>query len=79
LANKDFDLAEKHLKESAKVGSKLAENEGSTKVQLGMVSLQKGNFMLVKYMVDKKIYRAERDGLHFAAYDYYEEYKHINI
>jgi len=44
LANKDFDLAEKHLKESAKVGSKLAENEGSTKVQLGMVSLQKGNF-----------------------------------
>jgi len=44
LANKDFDAAEKNLKKSASVGSKLADNEGSTKVQLGMVFLQKSNF-----------------------------------
>ena len=44
MANKDFDTAEKNLKMSAAVGSKMAENEGSTKVQLGMVALQKSNF-----------------------------------
>lgn len=44
MANKDFDTAEKNLKLSASVGSKMAENEGSTKVQLGMLNLQKSNF-----------------------------------
>ena len=44
LFHKDFDTAEKNLKMSAAVGSKIAENEGSTKVQLGMVALQKSNF-----------------------------------
>lgn len=44
MVNKDFDTAEKNLKLSASVGSKMAENEGSTKVQLGMLNLQKSNF-----------------------------------
>ncbi|MFA9214541.1 MAG: tetratricopeptide repeat protein [Candidatus Methylacidiphilales bacterium] len=44
MVNKDFDSAEKHLKKSASIGSSIAENEGSTKVQLGMMALQKSNF-----------------------------------
>jgi len=44
MANKDFDSAEKLLKKSASIGSTLAENKGSTDVQLGMMALQKGNF-----------------------------------
>lgn len=44
MVNKDFDSAEKLLKKSASIGSTLAENKGSTEVQLGMMALQKGNF-----------------------------------
>ncbi len=44
MANKDFDSAEKLLKKSASIGSTLADNKGSTDVQLGMMALQKGNF-----------------------------------
>lgn len=44
MATKDFDTAEKHLKKSASIGSTVADNEGSTKVQLGMLSIQKSNF-----------------------------------
>jgi tetratricopeptide (TPR) repeat protein len=44
MADKDFDAAEKHLKKSASIKSTIADNEGSTKVQLGMLLLQKSNF-----------------------------------
>ncbi|MFY7733962.1 MAG: tetratricopeptide repeat protein, partial [Bacteroidia bacterium] len=44
MANKDFDSAEKLLKKSASIGSTLAENKGSTDVQLGMMALQKGSY-----------------------------------
>jgi len=44
MMNQDFDTAEKHLKKSSSIGSSIADNESSNKLQLGMMSLQKSNF-----------------------------------
>ena len=44
MMNQDFDTAEKHLKKSSELGSPMPEAEGANKLQLGMMSLQKGDF-----------------------------------
>lgn len=43
MVNQDFDTAEKHMKKSLSLGSTIAESEGANKLQLGMLSMQKGN------------------------------------
>ena len=43
MAKQDFDLAEKHLKMSSSLGSAMPEAEGANKLQLGMMSMQKGD------------------------------------
>ncbi len=43
MANQDFDTAEKHLKRSSELGSAMPEAEGANKLQLGMMSMQKGD------------------------------------
>ena len=43
MANQDFDAAEKHLKRSSALGSAMPEAEGANKLQLGMMSMQKGD------------------------------------
>jgi tetratricopeptide (TPR) repeat protein len=42
MTKKDFDGAEQLLKQSSNLGSSLTQAEGATKLQLGMVCLQKG-------------------------------------
>ena len=44
MMNQDFDSAEKHLKKSSSIGSTIADNDSSNKLQLGMMSLQRSNF-----------------------------------
>jgi Tfp pilus assembly protein PilF len=44
MMKQDFDGAEKHLKMSSELGSPMPEAEGANKLQLGMMSLQKGDF-----------------------------------
>jgi tetratricopeptide (TPR) repeat protein len=43
MAKQDFDTAEKHLKMSSSLGSAMPEAEGANKLQLGMMSMQKGD------------------------------------
>lgn len=43
MAKQDFDSAEKHLKMSSNLGSAMPEAEGANKLQLGMMSMQKGD------------------------------------
>ena len=43
MAKQDFDSAEKHLKMSSSLGSAMPEAEGANKLQLGMMSMQKGD------------------------------------
>lgn len=43
MMNQDFDTAEKHLKMSSALGSPMPEAEGANKLQLGMMSMQKGD------------------------------------
>ena len=43
MVNKDFDSAEAHMKKSLSLGLPMKEAEGSNKLQLGMLSMQKGN------------------------------------
>jgi tetratricopeptide (TPR) repeat protein len=43
MAKQDFDTAEKHLKMSNDLGSAMPEAEGANKLQLGMMSMQKGD------------------------------------
>jgi tetratricopeptide (TPR) repeat protein len=44
MMNQDYDSAEKHLKKSSSIGSTIADNDSSNKLQLGMMSLQRSNF-----------------------------------
>ena len=44
MMKQDFDSAEKHLKKSSEIGSSLVDNEGSNKLQLGVMALQKSNY-----------------------------------
>jgi tetratricopeptide (TPR) repeat protein len=44
MMNQDFDSAEEHLKRSSSLGSSMVDNDSSNKLQLGMMSLQKGNY-----------------------------------
>ncbi len=43
MAKQDFDTAEKHLKKSSSLGSAMPEAEGANKLQLGMMSMQRGD------------------------------------
>ena len=43
MMNQDFVNAEKHLKKSSSLGSPMSEAEGSNKLQLGLIAIQKGN------------------------------------
>ena len=43
MAKQDFDTAEKHLKKSSALGSAMPEAEGANKLQLGMMSMQRGD------------------------------------
>jgi Tfp pilus assembly protein PilF len=43
MMTQDFDSAEKHLKMSNDLGSPMPEAEGANKLQLGMMSMQKGD------------------------------------
>ena len=43
MINKDFDSAELHMKKSLSLGLPMKEAEGSNKLQLGMLAMQKGN------------------------------------
>jgi len=43
MVKQDFDAAEKHLKKSNELGSAMPEAEGANKLQLGMMSMQKGD------------------------------------
>ena len=43
MAKQDFDTAEKHLKKSSELGSAMPEAEGANKLQLGMMSMQRGD------------------------------------
>ena len=43
MVNKDFDSAEAHMKKSLSLGLPMKEAEGSNKLQLGMIAMQKGN------------------------------------
>ena len=43
MAKQDFDTAEKHLKMSNDLGSAMSEAEGTNKLQLGMMAMQKGD------------------------------------
>lgn len=43
MINKDFDSAEAHMKKSLSLGLPMKEAEGSNKLQLGMLAMQKGN------------------------------------
>ncbi len=43
MMKQDYDGAEKYLKQSSDIGSPMAEAEGANKLQLGMMSLQKGD------------------------------------
>ncbi|MCX8473709.1 MAG: hypothetical protein ORN85_08675 [Sediminibacterium sp.] len=51
MMKKDFNTAEKHLRKSSSLGSPLAEAEGATKLQLGMVAFQKGNIKEAEQMM----------------------------
>jgi Tfp pilus assembly protein PilF len=44
MMNQDFETAEKHLKKSSSLGAPMPEAEGANKLQLGMMSMQKGDF-----------------------------------
>ena len=44
MSNKDFDSAEKYLKESSSLGNSIPQAEGSNKLQLGMMAMQKNDF-----------------------------------
>lgn len=43
MVNEDFDQAEAHMKKSLNLGTPMKEAEGANKLQLGMLSMQKGN------------------------------------
>lgn len=43
MSNKDFDTAEKYLKESSSLGSAIPQAEGSNKLQLGLMAMQKND------------------------------------
>jgi len=43
MMKQDFDSAEKHLKKSSELGSPMPEAEGANKLQLGMMSMQRGD------------------------------------
>lgn len=43
MVNEDFSTAEAHMKKSLKLGMPMKEAEGANKLQLGMLSMQKGN------------------------------------
>ncbi|MFY7651957.1 MAG: tetratricopeptide repeat protein [Chitinophagaceae bacterium] len=43
MMNQDFDNAEKFLKQSSDLGNTMPEAEGANKLQLGMMSMQKGD------------------------------------
>jgi tetratricopeptide (TPR) repeat protein len=43
MMKQDYEGAEKFLKQSSDIGSPMAEAEGANKLQLGMMSLQKGD------------------------------------
>lgn len=43
MSNKDFDTAEKYLKESSSLGSAIPQAEGSNKLQLGMMAMQRND------------------------------------
>jgi tetratricopeptide (TPR) repeat protein len=43
MAKQDFDTAEKHLKMSSSLGAAMPEAEGANKLQLGVMSMQKGD------------------------------------
>lgn len=43
MMSQDFDNAEKYLKKSSDLGAPMPEAEGANKLQLGMMSLQKGD------------------------------------
>lgn len=42
MVNEDFDMAEAHMKKSLSLGTPMKEAEGANKLQLGMLSMQKG-------------------------------------
>jgi tetratricopeptide (TPR) repeat protein len=44
MASKDFDNAEKYLKESSSLGTAIPQAEGSNKLQLGMMAMQRNDF-----------------------------------
>lgn len=44
MVNQDFASAEKHLLKSSSIGSSIADNDSSNKLQLGMMALQKSSF-----------------------------------
>jgi hypothetical protein len=44
MLNKDFETAEKSLMKSAKTSGSIVNNESTSKLQLGMLALQKSNF-----------------------------------
>ena len=43
MMKQDFDTAEKHMKKSEQLGNPMAEAEGANKLQLGMLSMQRGD------------------------------------
>ncbi len=43
MMKQDFTTAEKHLKKSSELGSAMPEAEGSNKLQLGMMAMQRGD------------------------------------
>jgi uncharacterized protein HemY len=43
MMKQDFTTAEQHLKKSADLGAAMPEAEGSNKLQLGMMALQRGD------------------------------------
>ena len=43
MMKQDFDTAEKHLKKSNELGAAMPEAEGSNKLQLGMMAMQRGD------------------------------------
>ncbi|MEN9685012.1 MAG: hypothetical protein RLZZ28_798 [Bacteroidota bacterium] len=43
MMKQDFDSAEKHLKKSSELGAAMPEAEGSNKLQLGMMAMQRGD------------------------------------
>ncbi|MCO6498713.1 MAG: hypothetical protein J5I50_13755 [Chitinophagaceae bacterium] len=55
MVDQDFDTAEKHMRKSLNLGSPVKEAEGANKLQLGMLSLQKGNFREAESLIRQAI------------------------